>query len=410
MNEKAKQVSEEVYGKRRRWLGVTIVLVVALLVAALVLIPKSPKEQKQADVAPVNVRLMVVKPQAGFVDEFLLPGVVEPNLTVTVSAEVDGRVEKVHCIEGRPCKAGNPLISLNGELLGAEVERAKALIEQFTAQVTRAGAQRDLDRYELESVQRLHGRGAATDFALNKAKSVLAVSEAAVQEAIAGLSASEAVLKSAQANLNRTKIAVPVTGVLDRVLVEEGEYVSAGTPVARIVDVEKVRVVVAVPEQDVPYLRLGEEQKVFPDIRRNGQPLRGRIDYVSRSADEASRTTRTEILIDNVTGVLQSGRIVSVLLRRRVLRDVIMIPLASVIPLEDTQAVYVARDGKAERRQVELGFFKGQNVRVLRGLRAGDQLLIQGHRHVAPGQAIRVVPDDPQTSRPAPQWSARPQR
>ncbi len=95
--------------------------------------------------------------------------------------------------------------------------------------------------------------------------------------------------------------------------------------------------------------------------------------------------------MDNRDHALRSGQIVRVRLTRRMLQDVIMIPLAAVIPLEEGRVVYLEREGQAERRAIELGFIKGRNVQVLSGLAAGEQLIVAGHRYVGPGQAVRVT-------------------
>jgi multidrug efflux pump subunit AcrA (membrane-fusion protein) len=62
--------------------------------------------------------------------------------------------------------------------------------------------------------------------------------------------------------------------------------------------------------------------------------------------------------------------------------------------MEDSKAVYVVNSTEAERREVELGFIKGDRVQVRRGLEPGDRLIIAGHRFVAPGQKVNVVSEN----------------
>jgi membrane fusion protein (multidrug efflux system) len=78
-------------------------------------------------------------------------------------------------------------------------------------------------------------------------------------------------------------------------------------------------------------------------------------------------------------------------LTRQVLQDVIMIPLLAVIPMEEGKSVYVVESSKAERREVKLGVIKGDRIQVTSGLQPGDQLIVAGHRFVAPGQNVNVV-------------------
>jgi len=69
-----------------------------------------------------------------------------------------------------------------------------------------------------------------------------------------------------------------------------------------------------------------------------------------------------------------------------------MIPLLAVIPMEDGKAVYVVESGLAQRWKVTLGVIKGDRVQVIKGLRSGVRLIVSGHRFVAPGQKVNVVP------------------
>ena len=183
-----------------------------------------------------------------------------------------------------------------------------------------------------------------------------------------------------------------MAGILDEIPVEKGEYNTAGTKVAQIVDMDTVKVVVAVPELHIHLVRLGDEHEIVRDFRGDGKALKGRVTYISELAEPKARTTRVELTVDNSGRALRSGQIVRVDLTLRILKNVVMVPLLAVIPLEHGKVVYVVKDGKAQRRKVTLsGLFKGHDVRVT-GLAAGEMLIVKGHRQrVSPGQAVRVV-------------------
>jgi membrane fusion protein (multidrug efflux system) len=263
-------------------------------------------------------------------------------------------------VEGEPVAAGAPLVLLNAELLQASRDRAQAQLEY--------------DQRELDRVQELFQRGSVSARELDDARTRRAVSAATCAEETR--------------QLERTKIVAPVAGVLNDMKVEVGEYAMAGKIVAEIVEVERVKVVVDVPERDIGRLHVGDGAAVvLPD-----DEVEGHITYISALADTQTRTTRVEITVDNRAGKLRSGQIVRARLTRNVLHDVIMIPLASVIPLEEGRLVYVVVDGKAQRRDVELGFMQGLDVQVVRGLQPGAQLIIDGQRYVGPDQTVTIVP------------------
>jgi membrane fusion protein (multidrug efflux system) len=354
-------------------------------VAVVAVLPGRSREAPPKEVGLVDVEVMRIQPLAEMDETFNLHGQIEANRVVDVAAEVAGRIEKIHLAEGRPCTKGQPLIQLNTDILAAEMRRAKATAEF---------AQRELDR-----LMELRAREVATPFEVDQARS----------KAEAG----KAALDLAQANLNRATILAPADGVLNRVPVEAGEYVSPGDKVGQIVEIDPVKVVVDVPERVIQHLRLGDEHTVILGFRGNGRragktaPGRpadnertGTITYIGELADQKTRTTRVELTVPNpeknlpgsrIGRELRSGQIVQVELKLRTHANAIMIPLQAVIPLEKRKVVYVVEGGKAERRKVKLGWIKGYDVQVTGGLGAGDRLIIKGHQLVGPDQQVHVI-------------------
>ena len=204
---------------------------------------------------------------------------------------------------------------------------------------------------------------------------------------------SKATLDEANAELERGTILAPISGILNRLPMEVGEYAMPGDCVAEIVEIDQVMVVVDVPERDVHFMHVGQVAEIFTRASQE-TGLTGDITYISELADEQTRTTRLEISVENPENLLRSGQIVGVRLTRHVLTNVIMIGLGAVIPLENGKAVYVVNDeDRAERREIELGFIKGRSVQVISGLQSGDRLIVAGHRYVGPGQPVTVVQD-----------------
>jgi len=422
-------VSEATYRARRRWLAGAIVLVAMAAVAGLYFfLPGREEEPPEAKRPLINVKVMAVVAE-DFHDTFHLPGVVEPNRTVTVSARVGGQVTDVGRVdgraEGRHCEAGETIVTLDAEQLAARVAQADAQVKQYAAQIAQAQAQRDLARFELDSIAELLKKNASTEFAHNQAKASLAAAAAGIEQARAGLAGAEAARNAANLDLGYATITAPCAGVLDEVMVEVGETVDSGAPVARIVDTAAVRVVVDVPQSDIRYLKVGQLAVAQGDRDVHGQraEVSGTIDYISELADVNAKTTRVEVLVVNGSRVLRSGQIVRVRLTRRTIPRAVMVPLEAVIPLEGKKrAVYVVdKDDTARRRLVTLGAWQGRHVQILPddrevndageavGLRPGDVLIIQGHRRVAEDQRVRIDEDTPD-SQPASAPSSQPAR
>ncbi len=364
-------------------------------IAAVLIIMKATPQREHVTVptiAPlVNVTVIEIEPIAEFKDSFKVGGVVEANLVIEVAAEVDGLVEayagrkdptsrpgQPHITaksrvgrtldKGDVIEAGKPLVYLNDDMIRTEHEGAVA---QFN--------------YETKVFQRLqdaHKSGVATSLELEAAATKLAVSEATLQ----GLTE----------KLERTTVFAPITGIINKLPVDVGEYVKSGTCVAQIVDIETVNVITNISERDVHYINIGDEATVSIDSL-GGMIVTGEITYISEVADEATRTTRVEITIENPSQEhngrrkLRPGHIVTATLKRGEMKDVIMVPLMAVIPLEQGHTVYIALDDKAQARKVELGMLKGSQIQIISGLKAGDQLIVAGLGQLGPGQQIKVI-------------------
>ena len=355
--------------KRRGWLRRNLIKTIIILVALAVLwaLMKMPTRQQEASssAAPlVDVTVATVRAEPNLVDAFELPGVVEPNRIVTISAEIAGRIQEIPRQKGSRIQAGDLLVQLDASMLQPAFDGASAQV--------------DRDKIEFKRMTELVERDATPVQDLDNARSQLTMSQASLGEI--------------RARLKRSNIFSPCTGVLNDLPVEEGEYVLPGTPVAEIVDAATVKVVVRVPERDVGFFAQGRKAQVSVDSQGGQTVLEGAISFISELAHAQTRSTRMEIELDNADQCLRCGQIVRVRLTRRVLDNVIMIPLMAVIPMEDSKAVYVVNSTQTQRREVTLGIIKEDRVQVTQGLQVGDQLIVAGHRFVAPGQDVNVVP------------------
>jgi len=351
---------------RRNAPKAVIILAALAVLTAITKMPTRKRDAPPTEAPPVNVSVITVIAEPQLADTFDLPAIVEPNRIVTVSAEVAGRIERIPRKEGSEVHPGNLLIQLNTDLIRPMFEVAKAQVER--------------DQIEFDRMTNLVKQDATPRRDLENANTQLAISKARLEEV--------------RARLDRTSILAPTAGVLNEILVEEGEYVDAAKAVAEVVDTHTVKVVVEVPERDIAFFDIGQKARIFVDVKGRQKSLVGTITFISELADQRTRSTRMEITLENKERFLRSGQIVLIRLTRRILKDAILVPLLAVIPMEQSKAVYVVNSTQAVRREVELGFIKGDSVQVTGGLEPGDRLIIAGHRFVAPGQKVNVVSEN----------------
>ena len=348
----------------------------------LVVIYKLPTEKAEPEILPpkpVNVTVEKVEVIPTVPDEFVLDATVEPNRVVKVSAEVAGRIERYGQRNGKQLKEGD-FIDTGAALMYLNTDLLQAAYDQIKAQY-------EFDVRNYARIEQARQRNVATQKELDEAATNLALSKATLDEV--------------KANLERTEIISPASGILNRLPVEIGEFVQPGTVCAEVVDSRTVKVVVNISEQDIGYFRVGQEQEIFMDYNGKAMTLSGEITYISEVAEEQAHTTRVEISIPNEENEFHSGQFVTVRLKRRDLKNVIMVPLDAIIPLENGYMVYVVEDGKAQPREnikIDILSIKGKRIRVVSGLAGGEELIVKGNWMCGPSQDVRVISQESEQS------------
>ncbi len=387
-------------GRLGKLIAAGIVVVFGLSFVALAqFLPARDRNTDETPQPPVSVRVAVVEP-IDFTQRIVLDGGVEPNQVIEVAAEVPGQVETW----APRSRKGQPVPGTQIEE-GDRVSKGDPILliddEDYVLTRDRTKAQMQYDANELMRMQDLARQGIATPSELERLETAYRQSKAAYRQA--------------ELDLRRTVIRAEADGVLNRILRREGEYVTRGMAVAEIVEIDHVKIVVWAPERYTHHLEVNGNQHEIVTSAAGPIGIRVPITYKASVADPATRSTRVEMIAANPAGsegrTFFSGQIVTVRLNLRKLRNIIMVPLDAVIPLEQGKVVYVEKEGQAHRRRVEidLDVVDGKMVRVLParkddngdwiGLLPGEKLIVEGHRFVGPGQVVRVK-NPPTTGQP----------
>jgi membrane fusion protein, multidrug efflux system len=314
----------------------------------------------------INVEVLNLEPTA-FTLTARISGTVQANRDVMVSAEESGVIRELPVEKGRVVEAGEPLARIDDRLLATQVREAEA----------RAA----LARETWERRQRL--------FEVDRAGSELAYLEARYQAEQA-----EAQLASLQERLERTVVRAPITGILETREVEVGTMVSAGTPVARIVQVNPVKITGGVPERFAGVIGPGALVRVTFDVLRD-EEFRGTLDYVGATVNPRNRTFSVELTLPNRDRVIKPEMVANLEITREELEGVIVIPQDAMVRVEDGFVAFVVadREGRevAQVRPLVLDGSQRNQVVVTEGLSAGDRLIVVGQQQVADGDRVQVV-------------------
>ncbi|MDX2494867.1 MAG: efflux RND transporter periplasmic adaptor subunit [Desulfuromusa sp.] len=316
---------------------------------------------KPEKVVPVTIEQVVL---ADLTETFTLPASLEAWEDLSLSAEIAGSVQRIHFKEGDRVQSNDILLEIDPETIKSYLHRDQQNVEVI---------ERKFKRY-----QKLEAEGL--------------VSKQELDDLENGLTAANAALETTKLQLEKSFPRAPVSGIVDRLYVDRGEYVDPGKPLLRLVQVEKLKVIADVPEKDVPFLKVGQQVEIVPASinTQPSAPISGVIEQIAFSANNTTRTYRTKIVINNSSGKLRSGMIVRAKFVRQQLEQVISIPLYAVMDRDGEKIVFLAKNGQARKVNVIIGSSLGQRVVVEQGLSANQSLIVTGQQLLIDGAKIEV--------------------
>lgn len=312
-------------------------------------------EQPAPNVIALNIQTTTIE------DSLNLPGVISPWEDLLVNTEVSGQIIEV------PVKEGDLVVK--GQVL-ARIDK-----RDYENRLAQTEAAYNLAKLEYDRFLKL-----------SKMK---ATSEAELDSSLARLKEKKADLASDKLNLERTLIIAPMSGYINRLDAKVGFLVNRPDPIAQILDTNKVKVEIGIPESDIEAIQKLEEARITVEAL-GGETFIGKKIFLSRQPDASSRVYNLKLAVNNPQGQLRPGMFCRVELVKHRYEEAVSIPLYAVISRRKEQFVYIANNSKAHYRKVELGILDGWQVQITDGLQVGDQVIIVGHRSLEDGQLISI--------------------
>lgn len=203
-------------------------------------------------------------------------GRTQADRKVTIRAQTHGRVDQLLVKQGDRIKKGQVLAQLAEEDRPAQLRQAQALLEQR--------------RLELEAARQLNEKG-------YRATTQLAAARADFQDA-------QAAVELAKVELDNTTIYAPFAGEVGETMIEEGDFLSSGSDVLRLIDLDPIRIVGDVNERNVAGIQLGAEARAE---LVTDETVTGEVTFIANEANESTRTFRIEVEASNSDGLLRDG-------------------------------------------------------------------------------------------------------
>jgi RND family efflux transporter MFP subunit len=368
------------------------ILVAALACAAFSPACRKPEVRTLAASEPPAVSAAVIDVAAQpFRSTIQVTGTLVSNSRVDVKAEVIGRITRFDKEEGARVSAGEAVAWVDDENYRLAVRQAETAVRVAETAVERAALVESHSHAELDRAENLLNSGGITDKDLKAAQ--LADRDATAQKALAHaqLEQARAALAVAQKRSRDTVIKSPVSGEIQKKLINNGAYVEAPTPVFTVVDNSRLELESPVASADLAPIRSGQVV-AFAVNSYPGVNFAGRVIEINPAIDEQTRSAKVRIQVVNAGGKLKAGMFAQGEILTGV-KTALVIP-ASAVYRDDRSAkssyVFVLENGRASRRDVHIGQERDSQLEIAGGLKPGDQVIADQNIEIA--QGVRVEP------------------
>ncbi len=318
-----------------------------------------------------------------------LPGELTPYQSVAVYPKVSGFVEAITVDRGSMVKAGELLVKLSAPEVVAQRAAAQAQLQSALAAVSEAEARLAADDATFRRLKAASATpGVVSGNELEVAQKTADAARARVQALREAAGAAKAALQSFQDMEAYLQVKAPFDGVVTERNVHPGALVGpSGTPMLRIEQVARLRLVVAVPETRAGSITRGVKVSfsvpAFP-----GETFTGMVARVAHSVDQKTRTMPVELDVANPGGRLSPGMFPEVSWPVSRVRPSLFVPNSAVARTMEQIFVVRVRNGKADWVKVRTGAVSGTLIEVFGDLQDGDEVALRGTDELKPGTAV----------------------
>lgn len=347
----------------------------------------SGQSDNEENAASIPIEVQIVQ-TSNLVQSIFYDGDIFAEYEVDVYSKVPDRIETYFVDEGDYIKRGSPI----ARIIATTIEQS---VRQTEAALIAARAQEANLKVEFERAQRLYRENATSQQQFDLIKTQYEANKAQVEQA-------EAALTSIRSQFSDATVSAPISGIIGKRYFETGDMVNLMTPLVKIVQMDRLKIMVNAIEDDLGKLAIGQETKI--SVRSYpGRTFIGKVSKISPILDPITRMADVEILLDNKDHDLKPGMFAEVEIIYGILEDVIAVPRFATIESTTMQTiggedeviknyyVYLVNNDKAVQTKLDISYLNHKNIAVDSAVVVGDTLVIAGQNNLRDGLPVRIV-------------------
>lgn len=320
---------------------------------------KSTDKAKGRKTGPVSVKVIVAEPTL-LINTISCTGSILANEKAELKPEISGRIVKINFDEGVTVQKNKLLVKINDSDLQAQLKRNEA--QELV-----------LKNDEYQKSKLLEIKAISQD-EYDAAKSLLLVNQADRQLLLAQIS--------------KTEIHAPFTGKIGLRTISEGNFVASNTLIATVEQLDPIKIEFEVPEKYSSLIHSGQEINFGTDV--SDSIFSAKIYASESSIGNDTRTLKVRALCRNQEGLLKPGSFARVNMVLEKFPDAIKIPSDAVLTDLEGNTVFICKNGKAQSVRVTTGIRTNSEIQIIKGISAGDSLIVTGLLQLNDGSAVMV--------------------
>jgi membrane fusion protein (multidrug efflux system) len=309
-------------------------------------------------VVPVKARIVSLETLSNSV---YTTGTILANEEVELRSETSGKITKILFKEGSFVSKGDLLIKINDADLQAQLRKAESKVKLSEEKESRQRQLRDGNLISQEEYDNTRGE----------------------------LNVNQADYDLIKAQIDKTEIKAPFSGVVGLRSVSEGGYVTTSTIMARLQNLNSIKVDFSIPERYSSSVKTGDDLEF--KISGSSNLFKAKVYAIEPKIDPGTRTLRIRAICSSTYKELIPGAFANVELSLKQTSDAILIPTVSIVPELKGQKVYLYKNGIVVPQIVEIGTREDTRVQIVSGLSNGDTVITSGILQIRPKSKVKIL-------------------